>query len=757
LQLGNGGTSGGIVGNVADNGALAFNRSDVVTFPGLVSGTGSLAQIGTGTTILTANNTYTGGTTISAGTLQLGNGGTSGSIVGNVTDNGALAFNRSDVATFTGLVSGTGSLAQIGTGTTILTANNTYTGGTTISAGTLQLGNGGTSGGIVGNVTDNGVLAFNRSDVVTFPGVISGTGGVAQIGSGTTILNAVNPYSGPTNVASGVLAVGDASHRGAALSGGGGVSVASSATFGGYGRVAGNVASSGTVAVGNAVPGFGGGPIGLFAIGGDFQNGGVAAIGGAGFGNVLAVGGDYSTGSAQGVVKINTLLNDGGPLTNQITDRLLIAGNASGSSSVIVNAYGLGAYTGVDTPSATHGISLIQVAGNSSVGAFTLPSGYVTGGTPYQYQLYAFGPGSQNGAAAAGQSLVGNAGSQWDYRLENVYVSPAGPVTPTEPVPPESRPEVAPQVPAYIALPTALFGAGFQDIDNLHRRLGEIRDDQLTGLAPAAELFVRGYGSQLNYASNRSFTDFGFNSTQDYAAVQFGANYIVYNGANGTLRAGLAAMFGQLWFQPHALDGASSGRFNTDTLAGTLTWQSTSGWYVDAIVSGGAFDGNVTANGRSSPPMNGTSVAGSLEAGYPIALGWQQLALEPQAQLVYQHLSFNQITDADGIVARLGSQDQGIFRGGARLTRQFVTPEGAQITPYLKANLLEGIGGGGAVNIGDTPFLTGRFGTSMQVGGGATGMITRNLSVYGDVAWQDGVGGGGARGWTMNGGLRYAF
>ena len=97
---------------------LAFNRSDAATFPGLVSGTGSLAQIGTGTTILTANNTYTGGTTISAGTLQLGNGGTSGGIVGNVIDNGALAFNRSDVATFPGLVSGTGSLAQIGTGTT---------------------------------------------------------------------------------------------------------------------------------------------------------------------------------------------------------------------------------------------------------------------------------------------------------------------------------------------------------------------------------------------------------------------------------------------------------------------------------------------------------------------------------------------------------------------------------------------------------------------------------------------------------------
>ena len=171
LQLGNGGTTGSIVGNVTDNGTLAFGRSDSVTFPGVISGTGSVSQIGTGTTILTAANTYTGGTTISAGTLQLGNGGTTGSIVGNVTDNGTLAFDRSDSVTFPGVISGTGSVSQIGTGTTILTAANTYTGGTTISAGTLQLGNGGTSGSIVGDVTDNGTLAFDRSDVVTFPGV----------------------------------------------------------------------------------------------------------------------------------------------------------------------------------------------------------------------------------------------------------------------------------------------------------------------------------------------------------------------------------------------------------------------------------------------------------------------------------------------------------------------------------------------------------------------------------------------------------
>jgi fibronectin-binding autotransporter adhesin len=83
---------------VTDNSNLAFDRTDVVIFPGLVSGSGFLSQVGTGTSIPTNADTYSGGTTISAGTLQIGNGGTSGSIVGNVADNGNLAFNRSDPA-----------------------------------------------------------------------------------------------------------------------------------------------------------------------------------------------------------------------------------------------------------------------------------------------------------------------------------------------------------------------------------------------------------------------------------------------------------------------------------------------------------------------------------------------------------------------------------------------------------------------------------------------------------------------------------
>ncbi|MFY3535611.1 autotransporter-associated beta strand repeat-containing protein, partial [Achromobacter denitrificans] len=67
-----------------------------VTFAGQVSGTGAVEQRGAGTTILTGDNSYTGGTAISAGTLQLGDGGATGAITGNVANNGTLAFNRAD-------------------------------------------------------------------------------------------------------------------------------------------------------------------------------------------------------------------------------------------------------------------------------------------------------------------------------------------------------------------------------------------------------------------------------------------------------------------------------------------------------------------------------------------------------------------------------------------------------------------------------------------------------------------------------------
>ncbi|MBT2324306.1 autotransporter-associated beta strand repeat-containing protein, partial [Variovorax paradoxus] len=165
-----------------------------------LTGGGPLQKLGAGTLVFTGTNTYTGGTTISAGTLQIGNGGTTGSIAGDVLNNGTLAFNRSDNLSYGGQISGTGALRQQGSGTTILTGANSYTGGTTIAAGTLQLGNGGTSGSIVGDVVNNGTLVLDRSDTLTLAGLISGTGTLTQQGTGTTVLTGANSYSGATDV-----------------------------------------------------------------------------------------------------------------------------------------------------------------------------------------------------------------------------------------------------------------------------------------------------------------------------------------------------------------------------------------------------------------------------------------------------------------------------------------------------------------------------------------------------------------------------
>jgi autotransporter-associated beta strand protein len=286
----------------------------------------ALTKIGAGTLILTGTNTYTGGTTINGGTLQLGNGGTTGSIVGNVTDNGTLAFNRSDVFTFGGLISGTGSVRQIGTGTTILTADNSFTGGTTINGGTLQLGNGGTTGSIVGNVTDNGALAFDRSDILTFSGVISGTGGVEQIGTGTTVLTAANTYTGQTTVDDGSLIVDGSIASTQVL-------VNSRGLLGGRGLIGANVVNSGIISPGN--------PTGTLTISGNYTqtSNGTLRIQVAGtapgqFG-LLAISGHATLGGTLQIVPINGFqLAVGDKLTF-----LTATGGVSGNFSTIQNPF----------------------------------------------------------------------------------------------------------------------------------------------------------------------------------------------------------------------------------------------------------------------------------------------------------------------------------------------------------------------------------------------------------------------------------
>ena len=170
--------------------ATIDTQGNTVTFAGSfgAGSSGALAKAGSGTLVLLGSDTYTGPTIINGGTLQIGNGG-SGAWIGStagVTDYASLVFNPGNALTFNPIISGSGSLTQTGSGVLILTNANSYTGPTTISGGTLQIGNGGSSGMLGSSpVTNNAALLFDRGDSsLVVSNVISGSGSVIQNGPG---------------------------------------------------------------------------------------------------------------------------------------------------------------------------------------------------------------------------------------------------------------------------------------------------------------------------------------------------------------------------------------------------------------------------------------------------------------------------------------------------------------------------------------------------------------------------------------------
>ena len=175
-----------------------------VTFSGVVAN-GGLTTAGN-TLVLTVANTYTGATTINSGTLQIGSGGTGGSIdsTSSVTNNGALIYNRNNSFSASYAIGGTGTLEKQGNGTLTLTGSNGYTGATTITAGTLQVGAGTDAGSIANTsaITNNGSLVYNvGSGVRTLAAPISGTGSLTQNSSdGSLTLTGNNSFSGTTTV-----------------------------------------------------------------------------------------------------------------------------------------------------------------------------------------------------------------------------------------------------------------------------------------------------------------------------------------------------------------------------------------------------------------------------------------------------------------------------------------------------------------------------------------------------------------------------
>ncbi|MBR8653872.1 autotransporter domain-containing protein [Achromobacter sp. Marseille-Q0513] len=254
------GSARNITWGAAGGGFDIADAGNTYTVTQALAGSGGLNKLGAGTLVLNGNNGYTGATRVAGGTLQVGDGGTAGVIAGDadIQAGATLAFKRSDNLVYGGALSGAGQLRQQGTGTLTLTGNNSYSGNASIDAGTLQIGDGGTTGGLAGNVANNGTLIFNRSDDVAYAGSLSGSGATRKLGAGTLTLSGdSSAYTGAASVVAGTLQV-DGKLGGKLLA-------ASGTTLSGTGTLNNVIVASGaTLAPGNAAT-----PMGTMTLRGD--------------------------------------------------------------------------------------------------------------------------------------------------------------------------------------------------------------------------------------------------------------------------------------------------------------------------------------------------------------------------------------------------------------------------------------------------------------------------------------------------------
>ncbi|WP_247642530.1 autotransporter-associated beta strand repeat-containing protein [Brucella abortus] len=401
LQIGTGGVSGSLAGDIVNNGTLVVDRSNAFDLANVISGTGSLTKNGAGTLTLSGANSYTGGTTVSAGTLvvtndntgggtttvdvgaglQIGTGGVSGSLAGDIVNNGTLVVDRSNAFDLANVISGTGSLTKNGAGTLTLSGVNSYTGGTTVSAGILvvasdntgggtttvdvgaglQIGTGGVSGSLAGDIVNNGTLVVDRSNAFDLAKGVAGAGSLTKNGAGTLTLSGVNSYTGGTTVSAGILTLtGD-------NTGGGTTTVDARAelhigTGGASGSLAGNIVNDGALVVDRS------GVIGLSGVisgtGGLTFNGGTLQVTGTGWTSTSRA---VSLQAGGGTFDIEDAANN-----FAVTQGVAGAGGLTKSGSGTLTLSGANSYTGATTVSAS---TLVVANDNTGGGTTTVDVG----------------------------------------------------------------------------------------------------------------------------------------------------------------------------------------------------------------------------------------------------------------------------------------------------------------------------------------------------------------------------------------------
>jgi len=735
LRIGNGSTTGSIRGNVVNNGALVFNRSDSLGYGEVISGTGSLAQQGGGTLTLSGVNTYTGATVVTSGTLALAGAGSIASssgvqleatgtldisgltaaqaTLGNLTGAGQVRLGAKTLATggdngngtFSGAISGTGSLLKTGSGTLTLGGNNSFSGGTALKQGRIDLASSGALGAGTLSMDDGTTLGFaadglrianairltGSSDPVidtgafnaTLAGAISGAGFLTKNGSGTLTLGGANNYTGATNVAAGTLRAGAANTFSAASV----HSVASGATL--------------------DLAGFNQSMAGL-------TNGGVVSLSGGTPGATLTITGPYVGNN--GTLRMGTALGD----SASMSDRLILSGPsavASGQTTLqITNLGGLGALTagnGIEVISAINGASTTAQRGKD---AFVLAGGHVDAGA-YQYRLYA---ADANGA-----------GENWYLRSSSSTIL----ADPADPPVVAYRAETA----LYAALPSQLRQSNLAMVGNLHQRVGD--EDPKAGAAGTAGTPVhrdrRAWGRVLTTdmdvsqsgtvspASKGRLT--GFQAGTDLLATQDwrAGLYVGQLDGNVTVKGFVGGVTGA---------GAGRNDLRNQYLGFYGTYAGDSGFYADAVLQLGRHRYTVTPASGAGVDGKGDSLLASLELGKPFPIGgtW---SIEPQLQLIHQriHLDSSQIP---GAVVQPDADSSWLARVGARVKGEMEIGS-TTLRPYGRVNLYKASNGGDIARFTNpaatTDIVASTGGTSIELAAGLTLALNRRIGLYGEV------------------------
>lgn len=532
-------------------------------------------------------------------------------------------------------LTGVGALEKVGAGTLVLTGDNTYAGGTLVEAGTLQLGDGGTQGSILGDVALDGVLAFNRSDSVSFGGGLFGTGGVHQIGAGTTVLGGDgSALSGTSQVHTGILSVdavlgGTMEVLGGRLQGTG--SVGATTNF-----------AAGTIAPGNS--------IGTLTIMGDYHGNG-------------------------GTLEIEAVLGD----DTSPTDLLVIEGSTTGSTNVqVINLGGSGGST-------VEGIRIIEVGG-ASAGDFTLLGSYVFEGDEavvsgaYAYRLY------RGGASTPGDG---------DWYLRSSLIDPGDPApVPSNPgdpsLPGPGTPLYQPGAPIYEVHGSIL--QALNGLDTLQQRVGNRYWAGNDGDASAATSAgtglwgrITGFRSSIGLAASATGASYAAEGWQ----VEAGADGALHQGAAGTLIGGVSVRHGTVSAAVTSVFGDGSIASVGTGVAGSMTWYGTSGTYLDGQAAVTWYDSTLFSTTAATPLASGNRGIGhalSLEAGQQVAIA-PNWSVTPQIQLGYSAIDRDGFSDVFGSEVSPGETQN--LRGRLGISVDYEAPLGndGRLHAYGVANL----------------------------------------------------------------------